>query len=451
MSFQFAHIETYSQKPTASRRTPKQFNSCAQVFGEACRTPVYSQHVEKPQDPIIILRGGAIHPRALEARHNELLASLKVEAISKNGMTYFRQLKSDAKTLYTEIHSNPATPEEYLRDPQIKADVDKWLNLVLKNFVQRMPSDIPFSVVIHLDESHVHCHILAVNINDPKLDANKLHVGRAAAARHRSENTPFETVTSLPKPKRPLFPRKPRKPQPCKAEVFNAQNQETYQKKIAAWNQSCAFIRAAHEAVLKQWREANRAHVKHCRVQRSSHCAEKKAYSDALIRFQDEYYEAVGKPCGLQRIGPRAQRLSTTEMAARKKDAQRRKREDAELQSKRGALAKEKEGLKQLHQTLMEQASDLDGKYSILQSYEQEFEMAIEAMRDAMVKFSQPDQDISKIELCAYAYEAYNLAVKDRNKFQAMVTDFIDDLIDKRNQSGKSDAGYWNSRPSYRR
>lgn len=99
----------------------------------------------------------------------------------------------------------------------------------------------------------------------------------------------------------------------------------------------------------------------------------------------------------------------------------------------------------------MEQASDLDGKYSILQSDEQEFEMAIDAMRDAMVKFSQPDQDIRAIVLCDYAYAAYNLEVKDRNKFQAMVTDFIDDLVDKRNQSGTSDAGYWNSRPSYRR
>ena len=196
MSFQFVHIETYSQKPTASRRTPKQFNSCAQVFGEACRTPISSQHVEKPQDPIIILRGGAIHPRELEARHNELLASLKVNVTRQNGTTYQRQLKSDAKTLYTEIHSNPATPEEYLRDQQIKADVDKWFNLVLKNFVQRIASDIPFSVVIHLDESHVHCHILAVNINDPKLDANKLHVGRMAAAKYLSENTPFETINS---------------------------------------------------------------------------------------------------------------------------------------------------------------------------------------------------------------------------------------------------------------
>lgn len=444
MSFQFAHIETYSQKPTASRRTPKQFNSCAQVFGEACRTPIYSQHVEKPQDPIIILKGGAIHPRDLEARHNELLASLKVEAICKNGTTYHRALKSDAKTLYTEIHSHPSTPEEYSRDPQIKADVHKWFNLVFKNFLSRMPSDIAFSTVIHLDESHVHCHILCVNINDPKLDANKLHAGRAAAAKHRSENGSFETVTGLPKPKRRSVPRKPRKPQHCKTTILNERNQETYQKKIAAWKQICASIKHEYEADLENWRQANRAYVKLCRNQRGSQCAEKKAYTNALSRFHDEDYEAVGKPCGLQRIGPRAQRLSTTEMAARKSETKRLENEAAAFILERATVASSKLELKQLHQALVEQAIDLEGKQLILQNYGQELEIATETMRDAMYKFAQPDQDVSNSVLCDYAYEAYNIDCEDRNKLQRMVTDFIDDLVDKSNQSGKSDSGYWN-------
>lgn len=62
---------------------------------------------------------------------------------------------------------------------------------------------------MHLDEGYVHFHILAINTNDPKLDANKLHVGKAFAA---------ETCGELKK-----RPKKPKQPRPSK-------NQETKRK-----------------------------------------------------------------------------------------------------------------------------------------------------------------------------------------------------------------------------
>ncbi|MCD1636955.1 hypothetical protein K7H91_24715 [Martelella mediterranea] len=46
-----------------------------------------------------------------------------------------------------------------------------------------------------------------------------------------------------------------------------------------------------------------------------------KAYDDAMRALQDHYHDAVGKPCGLLRDGPRKERLSTVEHATRKRQA----------------------------------------------------------------------------------------------------------------------------------
>lgn len=43
-----------------------------------------------------------------------------------------------------------------------------------------------------------------------------------------------------------------------------------------------------------------------------------KAYRDAMRMFQDSYYEQVGKLCGLDRLGPKAQRLTYSEWKIRK-------------------------------------------------------------------------------------------------------------------------------------
>ncbi|WP_156477455.1 hypothetical protein [Falsihalocynthiibacter arcticus] len=50
---------------------------------------------------------------------------------------------------------------------------------------------------LHLDEGHVHVHILAMNTADRKLDANKLHAGKVAAAVHRDESV-SGAIPSLP-------------------------------------------------------------------------------------------------------------------------------------------------------------------------------------------------------------------------------------------------------------
>ncbi|TOM78924.1 hypothetical protein CGH69_24305, partial [Vibrio parahaemolyticus] len=41
-----------------------------------------------------------------------------------------------------------------------------------------------------------------------------------------------------------------------------------------------------------------------------------RAYKEAMIQFQDDYYENVGVPCGLTRTGPRRRRLTRKEWKA---------------------------------------------------------------------------------------------------------------------------------------
>jgi hypothetical protein len=191
--------------------------------------------------------------------------------------------------------------------------------------------------------------------------------------------------------------------------------------------------------------------VKRSRDQRRSQCGEKKAYSDAMVRFQDEYHDAVGEPCGLQRIGPQVQRLSTTEVAARKREAKRLKKKEADLDSERAWQESREQELKQLHQDIMKHESDLADKSASLANSELEFMAVQEAILDAMLKFSQPYQECSKIELSDYAYAAYDVEPEKRTKFQRMVTYCIDRFVETANLSGKSSVDAWNNRSSYRR
>jgi hypothetical protein len=49
---------------------------------------------------------------------------------------------------------------------------------------------------------------------------------------------------------------------------------------------------------------------------------QKKAYKEAMVRFQDDYYHCVGVKFGLLRIGPRLQRLTRAEWKAKKRQAE---------------------------------------------------------------------------------------------------------------------------------
>jgi hypothetical protein len=336
MAYQFFHIETYSEQPKPVKGSKDHFNSAAQVEGEAARDPLYSEHVVVPLPPTQL--AGTLTIADFRAKRAELLANITETVTAKNGTTYTRGLRKDAATLYTEIHSHPLTSEEFMANPDAHAaTVRDWGVRVMADFKARMPEGIDYTCVLHLDEGHVHIHILAMNTADPKLDANKLHAGKVAAAVHREENV-SDAIESLPKPELAKRPHKPKKSRPSKNRVTQKKNDASHAAAVIAWEAECAEIDAANDKLITAWEAENKLHLTEGRRKRGRPSVQK-AYIAAMKKLQDDYYEAVGKPCGLLRIGPRLARKSTTEYAAEKKQAKRLAAEAVRLEEQRQAQA----------------------------------------------------------------------------------------------------------------
>ena len=328
MAYQFVHIETYSRKPRKVKGTKDQWNCTQQVFEEAQRNPDFSRHVENPRAPLPVLNRGAMALSDLQALHDRRCSEIRESVTAKSGKTYSRSLRSDAPTLYTEIHSHPMASKDFLADrARHQKEIARWADLAVRDFRKRMPEGVAFAGVIHLDEAHVHLHILALNAGDPRLDANKLHVGKAAAAVYRGAHDKPQTLSSLPKPELLPKPKKPKKPRPSKNRVTQNKNMAKHEKALAEWQAACARVEVGNARKLEEWSVDNGRHLHAARKKRSGKNPEKAAFTAAMKAFQNRYYEAVGRPCGLLRKGPGHERLTTKQYAARKAGAKARAEE----------------------------------------------------------------------------------------------------------------------------
>ena len=317
MAYQFIHIETYSEASKRVRGAEGHFNSAKQVLGEAQRQPEYSTHVRNPGE--VWPLAGTMSVKELQKKRYECLKITKETVARKDGTTYQRKLRTDAATLYTEIHSHPMTTGDYLSAPDEHCPtIQKWCNLAIANFEDRMPIGIDWAAVMHFDESHMHFHILAINTFDPKLDANKLHIGKAAASKVRAEQSTPSAIAPLPKPALEKRPPKPKQPRPSKRPETQRKNKVKHEAQLETWRKKCNAVDAKNTNMKREWKSRNSAHVKEARKSRGA-IPEKQAYSDAMKLLQDSYYQNVGKPCGLLRHGPRQERLSTKEYEQRKR------------------------------------------------------------------------------------------------------------------------------------
>lgn len=358
MAYQFFHIETYSERPNRVRGTTDQYNSAEQVLEEVRRTAAYSEHVAEPMPPRQI--GGTLTIDDFIARRAKLLAGIRETVTLKDGTSYVRKLREDAATLYTEIHSHPIKVSDFLADPdRHKDEISEWLVRVKDDFRKRMPAGIEFTAVMHWDESNLHVHILAINIGDPKLDANKLHAGKAAAAAYREAHD-SDAITSLPKPELEERPKKPKNPKPSKNRVTQKKNDLRYAGEIAAWEEKCAEVDAKNNILSKIWKEKNQAHLDIERKARGRPAAQK-TYDAAMVKLQDDYYEAVGKPCGLLRIGPRLARKPAKIYAAEKGQAKRMAEQEADLKQRIETQA-------EAERDLDDHAAALDARDAVLAS-----------------------------------------------------------------------------------
>lgn len=319
MSFQFIHVETYSEKPRPVRGNPRHINSAAQVLGEARRDPQYSEHVAAPCPPIHVPFGGGMDLDAFIALRASRLDAI-VEPVSRAGKTYTRRLRSDADTLYTEIHSHPTTREDYDANPEgTLAKIRDWQTRVIDDFRCRMPEGIAFTALLHTDEPHLHMHILAINTLDPKLDANKLHAGKVAAARYRDTHH-SDAITSLPKPELRPYPPKPKTSQRARTKEVRDGNRMKDAAALAGWREDRRKVELENGRLLAEWKIQNANHINASRKTRGR-SEVMKVFDEAMVQLQDAYHDAVGKPSGLLRIGPRLTRKSTKEYAADRRQA----------------------------------------------------------------------------------------------------------------------------------
>ncbi|MDO6588640.1 hypothetical protein DS901_15425 [Loktanella sp. D2R18] len=193
------------------------------------------------------------------------------------------------------------------------------VNLNFATFISRVKSNR-----ITRAEGFVHFHILAINTSDPKLDANKLHAGKMAAAKLREELDTPTAVSSVPKPILEKRPNKPKQPRPSKNRETQKKNKIKREAQLAAWELQCREVVSRNAVLTEEWEAENGEHLQVARKARGP-IPEKQAYTTALKQLQDRYHEKVGKPCGLLRDGPRKQRLSTQQYKAQKATAQKLK------------------------------------------------------------------------------------------------------------------------------
>jgi len=422
MAYQFVHIETYSRKPRKVKGTKDQWNCTQQVFEEAQRNPDFSRHVENPRAPLPVLNRGAMTLSDLQALHDRRCSEIRETVTAKSGKTYSRSLRSDAPTLYTEIHSHPMATKDFLADQaRHKKEILQWADLAVRDFRKRMPEGVAFAGVIHLDEVHVHMHILAVNADDPRLDANKLHVGKAAAAEYRAAHDKPQTLSSLPKPELVPKPKKPKKPRPSKNRVTQKKNMAKHEKALAEWEADCARVEAASARKIEKWTEENGRHLHAARKKRPGKNPEKAAFTAAMKAFQDRYYEAVGQPCGLLRKGPGHERLTTRQYAARKAGAKARAEEqlvnlrfETQLEVREQALEARARRIADEENSLKKKEAEVTAREETVSRREREDEARVEALEKVAEQAAQREEQLAKREAALSAREEEIDAVRER-------------------------------------
>lgn len=139
MSYQFAHLETFSRKSTGKKL------SVDQVLAEADREQGSCPHVEHPEKPTLVYGLSIQELRALHAQKCD-------EARLVNSKGQSRSIRKDQQTLACIVLSYPQDGEDY----------NLWEDKSLEWLKEKYGSQLK-TVVSHKDESHphLHCYLMA--------------------------------------------------------------------------------------------------------------------------------------------------------------------------------------------------------------------------------------------------------------------------------------------------
>ncbi|WP_235720766.1 plasmid recombination protein, partial [Magnetospirillum molischianum] len=171
MSYQFAHISTFSRKGNSVGR------SVADVTAEAARLDGHAPHVEQPQPPTV-LHGidPAEVPAEIERRVREAKAAMR-------GQGRGNSVRADTHVMEGVVLSHPSRCADLAADPDQRRAYEAWRDEAARWLIEdgRRRGVEVVSIVEHRDEKHPHIHALAIPLN-ARLDAKQAHPGYAALA-----------------------------------------------------------------------------------------------------------------------------------------------------------------------------------------------------------------------------------------------------------------------------
>jgi hypothetical protein len=147
---------------------------------------------------------------------------------------------------------------------------------------------------------------------------------------------------------------------------------------------TCREVAARNADLTAKWESENGEHLQVARKTRGP-IPEKEAYTTALKQLQDQYYEEVGKPCGLLRDGPRKPRLSTQQYAAQKATAKKIKNSINKTKS-----------IEERAEDNAGHALDVKERY---QQKETEFDAGIAAMDELVTQIASGDAEVTEDDI----------------------------------------------------
>ena len=152
------------------------------------------------------------------------------------------------------------------------------------------------------------------------------------------------------------------------------------------------------------------------------------AYKEAMRKFQDEYYEAVGSRLGMTRLGPRVQRLTRKQWKAQQKQAQTLSQQRKNV-NKRQRILDKKEARLSIHERAIglqeKELTSIKGTSFFSQKYEDKNRYLRKRLKslqvqneDRLSKVAEQGERIAKINQEVNALKCQNISYQ--RKFSAM-------------------------------
>lgn len=164
----FIHFQTYSRKENAAG------NSVRQVIAEAIRDSEYSDHVENPKPPRLILG----NPTTFEKDHEDHLER-RATVVKVKKKTHKRAIRQDRHTLATAVASYPLTHDQIAAGGEDAARHHRTWEAETVKWMRDKYGDQVKVALAHDDESHPHLHFWMLP-DDADARADTLHPGKVA-------------------------------------------------------------------------------------------------------------------------------------------------------------------------------------------------------------------------------------------------------------------------------